>query len=358
MYILNHREYAVFVFRSAEGAAGGGYRIMKQFIHTYDNITTVEKLLKAWQEFLCDKKDRKDVILFQAKLMDNIFGLHNDLKNKTYKHSEYKAFNISDPKPRIIHKARVRDRLLHHLIYQELYEYFDGKFIFDSYSCRIGKGTHKAINRFRDFFYKVSKNNTKTCFVLKCDIRKFFANIDHEILKIILSNNIKDKDILWLLSQVIDSFSAKPNFEIGLPLGNLTSQLLVNIYMNDFDQFIKRQLKVKYYIRYADDFVILSEEKSYLEELLSKISDFLEKELKLQLHPNKVFIKTFASGVDFLGWVNFPYHRALRTSTKKRMLKRLKENPKEESRQSYLGMLRHGNTFKIKNKLSISLKIS
>ncbi len=326
---------------------------MRRFIHNYDNIITVEKLLKAWQEFLRDKKDRKDVILFQAKLMDNIFDLHDDLKNKTYIHGEYHAFNISDPKPRIIHKATVRDRLLHHLIYQELYEYFDRKFIYNSYSCRIRKGTHKALNRFREFSSKVSKNNTKTCFVLKCDIKKFFANIDHKILKEILSKTVFDNQILWLLSQVIDSFSAKSDIKIGLPLGNLTSQLLVNIYMNEFDQFVKRELKVKYYIRYADDFVILHDDKKYLEELLPKINDFLQKELKLQLHPNKVFIKTFASSVDFLGWVHFPKHRVLRTSTKRRMFKRLKENPKEESRQSYLGMLRHGNTYKIKKQLPI-----
>ncbi len=320
---------------------------MRQFIHTYDNITTIEKLLKAWQEFLRDKKDRKDVILFQAKLMDNIFLLHNDLKNKTYIHGEYKEFNISDPKPRIIHKATVRDRLLHHLIYQELYEYFDSKFIYGSYSCRENKGTHKALNRFRDFSREVSTNNTKTCWILKCDIKKFFANIDHEILKRILERNIGDKNILWLLSRVIDSFPK------GLPLGNLTSQLLVNVYMNEFDQFIKRELKVKYYIRYADDFVILSEDKNYLENLLIQISNFLKQKLELQLHPNKVFIKTLASGVDFLGWVHFPKHRILRTSTKKRMLKNLKENAKEESRQSYLGMLKHGNTYKLHKKLKI-----
>src|SRR3989344_5502268 len=221
---------------------------MRQFIHTYDNIITIEKLLLAWQEFLRDKRNRKDVILFQAKLMDNIFDLHNDLKNKTYKHGEYIAFNISDPKPRQIHKATVRDRLLHHLIYQELYEYFDSKFIHDSYSCRLKKGTHKGMNRFRGYFSKVSKNNTKTCHILKCDIKKFFANIDHDVLKKILSRFNLDSGTLWLLGQVIDSFHQ------GLPLGNLTSQLLVNVYMNEFDQYMKRELKVKYYIRYADDF--------------------------------------------------------------------------------------------------------
>ena len=172
----------------APTALRGGCEFMNRFTHTYDDIISVENLLLAWQEFLCNKKHKKDIILFQAKMMDNILSLHHDLKAKTYIHGGYKAFNISDPKPRNIHKATVRDRLLHHAIYRILYSYFDKKFIYDSYSCRLNKGTHRAINRLRDFYYQVSKNNTRTCYVLKCDIRKFFANIDHEILKEILAS--------------------------------------------------------------------------------------------------------------------------------------------------------------------------
>ncbi len=320
----------------------------------FEKIISVENLLLAWKEFLRGKRNKKDVQEFQLHLMDNILSLHQDLKSKTYLHGGYYAFNISDPKPRNIHKASVQDRLLHHAIYRILYPYFDKKFIHDSYSCRIEKGTHKAINRFRDFFRKVSKNNTKTCWVLKCDIRKFFANIDHEILKEILGKYIKDKEILWLLSQVINSFSCAKHIyamadicKSGLPLGNLTSQLLVNIYMNEFDQFMKRELKVKYYIRYADDFMILSDNINYLEDLSQEISSFLEKKLKLQLHSDKVFIKTITSGVDFLGWVHFPKHRVLRTTTKRKMLRNLENNPKQETIQSYLGMLKHGNTNKL-----------
>ncbi|MDO8686913.1 MAG: reverse transcriptase domain-containing protein [Candidatus Berkelbacteria bacterium] len=324
----------------------------------FEKIISVENILLAWKEFLRGKRNKKDVQEFQLHLMDNILSLHDDLKNRTYVHGGYHAFNISDPKPRNIHKASVRDRLLHHAVYRILYPYFDKKFISDSYSCRINKGTHKAINRFRDFSRKVSKNNTKTYWVLKCDIRKFFASIDHNILKKILEKHIKDKNILWLLSRVIDSFETQKHIyamadicKVGLPLGNLTSQLLVNVYMNEFDQFMKRELKVKYYIRYADDFVILSENKNYLEELLPNIYDFLEKELKLELHPDKVFIKTLASGVDFLGWVHFPKHRVLRTSTKKKMFRNLENNFKEESQQSYLGLLSHGNAHKLEEKI-------
>ncbi len=318
----------------------------------FEKIISVDNLLLAWKEFICGKRNRKDMQEFQLHLMDNVLSLHSDLKNKIYTHGGYYAFNISDPKPRNIHKATVRDRLLHHAIYRILYPIFDKKFIYDSYSCRTEKGTHKAINRFRDFHRKVSKNNTKTCWVLKCDIRKFFANIDHNILKRILSKATFDTDILWLLSQVIDSFSARQGLAgVGLPLGNLTSQLLVNIYMNEFDQFVKRELKVKYYIRYADDFVILSQDKGYLKNILEKMKEFLENKLKLNMHPDKVFIKTIVSGVDFLGWVHFPKHRVLRTSTKRRMLKALRDNFKKESKQSYLGMLLHGNAYKLEEKI-------
>ncbi len=297
--------------------------------------------------------------------------MESDLRSLNYKHGGYFHFKISDPKPRDIHKALVRDRIVHHAIYRELYLYFDKKFIYDSYSCRVDKGTHKAIYRFENFIRKVSKNNTKTCWVLKCDIKKFFANIDHKILKEILSKSLFDTNTIWLLRQVVDSFNTNPHISHGvyggkyqysnsaiaeneyhgLPLGNLTSQLLVNIYMNEFDQFVKRTLKVKYYIRYADDFVIISQDKKYLQNISNKMSEFLENKLKLNMHPDKVFIKTIASGVDFLGWVHFPKHRVLRTATKRKMIGNLRKSQKEKTRRSYLGMLKHGNTFKLKQKL-------
>ena len=275
--------------------------------------------------------------------MANIIELHNELSQKTYKHSDYYAFNISDQKPRSIHKARVRDRLLHHALYRELYPFFDKTFIADSYSCRERKGTHKALQRFKMFSDTVSKNNTRTVWILKCDIRKFFASIDHSVLIGIIKKYISDEDILSLLSGIIGSFHSTRK-EVGLPLGNLTSQIFVNIYMNEFDQFVKHKLKAQYYIRYADDFVFLSEDKKWLETILPQVGSFLKERLKLSLHPNKVFIKTLASGVDFLGWVHFPDHRIVRTATKRRMWKRIKEKEgKEETVQSYLGLLSHGN---------------
>ncbi|NUQ57441.1 MAG: hypothetical protein HUT38_03085 [Candidatus Paceibacter sp.] len=319
--------------------------------HVYHDIISTENLLAAWREFLKNKRGRKDIERFSLHLTDNIFVLHHDLREKTYKHGSYQAFRINDPKPRDIHKATVRDRLLHHAIYRTLYPYFDPKFIFDSFSCRRSKGTHRAMNRFRTYARAVSKNNTRTAWVLKCDIRKFFANIDHTILIDILKTRIRDSDVVWLLREVVGSFHTENRSGVGLPLGNLTSQLLVNIYMNEFDHFLKREMKVAHCVRYADDFVILHESKEYLENLLPKISAFLETRLKLSLHPDKVFIKTWASGVDFLGWVHFPHHRVPRTSTKRRMFKRLKQNAKEESLASHRGLLSHGNAYKLRKKI-------
>jgi len=280
----------------------------------YQDIISSENLFAAWQEFVCGKGKKEDVREFGLNLADNILQLSEELANFSYVHRSYEAFNISDPKPRNIHKAQVRDRILHHAIYRQLYPFFDKTFIADSFSCRVGKGTHKAIKRFESFGRKVSKNHTKTTWILKCDIRKFFASIEHKVLMEILAKYIPDRGIMWLLENVIKSFSCSapiyrppmmplngyatqsagtpegaPLGDCGLPLGNLTSQLFCNIYMNEFDQFVKHKLKAKYYIRYADDFVFLSEDKNRLLNIIPKISLFLGQWLKLELHPQKTF---------------------------------------------------------------------
>lgn len=330
---------------------GGGNIIWsmhkKYFEFTYDDIISVENLLEAGREFRRGKKSKSDVMEFEYNLMDNILNLHDDLKNKTYKHGDYQAFKINDPKPRDIHKASVRDRVLHHAVYKILYPEYNKTFISDSYSCRVNKGTHKAIYRFEKYTRKVSQNYTRQCWILKCDIRKFFASIDQNTLIKILEQKILDRDILNLLQNIIQSFDSGIDAK-GLPLGNLTSQLLVNIYMNEFDQYVKHNLKQEYYIRYADDFVFVSDDKKYLESVLFEINIFLKNKLCLDLHPNKCFFKTIYSGVDFLGWVHFPRHRVLRTSTKKRVL----QNINDTNISSYLGLLQHGQTYKISSCVS------
>jgi retron-type reverse transcriptase len=318
-----------------------------QLLIKYEDIISLENLFTAWQEFSAGKKKKPDVKGFGTLLTNNILQLHDELANFTYVHGNYEAFNISDPKPRNIHKATVRDRVLHHAIYRKLYPFFDRVFISNSYSCRNDKGTHKAINCFSKFCLLVGKNNTKTVWILKCDIRKFFASIDHAILGEILRRHIKDSGILWLINQVVKSFHTTRE-GVGLPLGNLTSQLFVNIYMHEFDMFMKQELREKYYIRYADDFVVLSDNKIHLETILPLMEKFLSEKLKLSLHEHKVYIKAYSSGVDFLGWVHFPHHRQIRTATKRKLVRKLSGYPKPETISSYRGLLGHGNTYKVK----------
>lgn len=282
--------------------------------------------------------------------MSNIIALHRDLVSGTYHHGGYKYFKIIDPKSRDIHKASVRDRLVHHALYRQLYPLFDRTFISDSYSCRKEKGTHRAMNTFRKYSGRAGSNRAKTVWVLKCDVRKFFASIDQSILLSVLRRYLPDERTLALLQTVVESFHSTAPGK-GLPLGNLTSQLLVNIYMNEFDQFVKHRLKVKRYIRYADDFVALSADKEQLLKILPYMEVFLRDKLKLVLHPQKVSISTLASGVDFLGWVHFSEHRALRTSTRRRMFRNMAENTKPVRISSYLGMLSHGNAYRLQQEI-------
>lgn len=322
-----------------------------QLSHSYANIISLENLCLAWEEFIAGKKSKADVQAYSRHLMDNILELHSDLVNKTYRHGGYESFYINDPKRRHIHKASVRDRLLHHAVYRVLYPFFDRTFIADSFSCRRDKGVHKAINRFRALSQRVSKNNARTCWVLKCDIRKFFASINHGILLTILKKYIPDKNIMGLFENIIESFNTSGLCGVGLPLGNLTSQLFSNVYLNVFDQWAKHTLKAKYYVRYADDFVFLSHDKNWLTSIVLLVKEFLQTNLKVSLHPNKLFLSTLASGVDFLGWVHFPTHCVLRSKTRQRMMRNIKSSMSEESLQSYLGLIGHGNAVKLREQV-------
>lgn len=294
---------------------------------------------------------------FDFHLEENIFSLHEELKNKTYQNKPYVPFYVFDPKKRHIHKACVRDRVVHHALYRILYDIYDKSFIFDSYSCRNGKGIHKGVKRLEEFARKESRNYSRNIWVLKCDISKFFDSIDHDILKSVLFKKNLDENTKWLIEKIIDSFNLPTNSTLsrlvgkGLPLGNVTSQLFSNILLNKFDQFAKHKLKARFYIRYCDDFVIVSKDKKYLENILPMISGFLEKELKLVLHPRKIEIRKLLQGIDFLGYVVLPYYRILRISTKNRILKKIKNNISSEAKQSYLGVISHCKGYKLSKQI-------
>jgi len=175
----------------------------------FSEIISSDNLFKSWCEFQKDKHNRFDVQFFWRHLEDNLFSLHPELKNKTYQHSDYTSFCITDPKSRHIHKACVRDRIVHHAIYRVLYPIFNPIFVDDSYSCRNKKGTHKAVKRLEKFSRIVSKNYTKPCWTLKCDIKKYFSSVNHQVLYDLIKRNLKDKQVLWLISEIISSFHSE-----------------------------------------------------------------------------------------------------------------------------------------------------
>lgn len=338
---------------------------MRVYKNLYPLIVSPENLFIAWEIFKRDKQRKEDVLEFGMEVEKKIFQLRRELANKTYRHGPYTGFWICDPKRRRIHKATVRDRIVHHALFRVLNNVFEPTFIPASFSCRIGKGTHKGVRVVANMIRKESQNHTRTCWALKCDIRKFFDSIDHEILLGILEKKVIDANTRGLLTEIVGSFSASETlFERkGVPIGNLTSQLFANVYMNEFDQFMKRVLKVRNYARYTDDFLVLSADRAYLEEVLRNASRFLQDRLQLELHPKKISIRKCTQGVDFLGYVILPHQIVPRTRTKRRIFKKLRrrvvdfkkgtvpEATMKGSLDSYLGFLGQADAKEISDDL-------
>ncbi|HDQ22820.1 MAG TPA: RNA-dependent DNA polymerase [Candidatus Uhrbacteria bacterium] len=335
---------------------------MRFYNELFNKIISLENLFSAWDEFKKDKRKKRDVMEFECNLEGNIFKLHEELAAKIYRHSPYTSFYINDPKQRHIYKAEVRDRVLHHAVFSVLNPVFEATFIPASFSCRLGKGTHKGVEFLAKILRQVSGNGHNPCYALKCDIKKFFDTVNHKILLEIICRKIKDKDTLWLIKEIIESYQTNYStlFERrGIPIGNLTSQLFANLYLNELDQFVKQNLKVKFYVRYTDDFVIAADDAAYLKYIILEIKKFLNGNLDLRLHPSKISIRKFSQGIDFLGYVLRPHHRLIRTKTKKRIFKKIrlrikeykggiiKEEKLEQSLQSYLGVLSHANAYKL-----------
>lgn len=218
---------------------------------------------------------------------------------------------------------------------------FEKRFIYDSYSCRVGKGTHAASKRLRRFLRQVSRNNTRTVYALKLDVRKFFDTVDHETLRALLRRVVKCEHTRKLLAHIIDSFETAP--AKGLPLGNLTSQLFANVYLHELDRFVKHELREKHYLRYCDDFVILGTDCRQLAGLIQPIYWFLNSRLNLDIHTDKIFLRTWHRGVDFVGYVHKPGATLLRSTTRKRMVRRVNEC----NVTSYAGLCTHADAYEI-----------
>ena len=324
----------------------------------YKKIYSFENLLLAFKKAKIGKTKKRYVKRFKKDLRENILRLREELLNKTYKPHPLKTFILRDPKTRKINKSIFRDRIVHHALINIIKHLFESIFIYDSHANQIGKGTLKAIERFDKFKRKVSRNNTRKCFILKADIKHYFEEINHDILINILKRKIKDKNVLWLIKLIIHNQAIGGKKIKGMPLGNLTSQFFANVYLNELDQFAKHKLRAKYYIRYVDDFVILHDSKDQLKKWKDEISVFLKEKLDLELHPNKSHILKLEKGIKFLGFRIFNHHKLLRKSNMihfERKLNQMKIMLEEnllnreeivEKLEGWLAYATEGNTYK------------
>jgi hypothetical protein len=294
-------------------------RKMKTYKNTYEEIISLKNLIQAYKRARKGKTKKNYIKNFEENLAYNLKILHDELKNQAYRPEPLKTFILRDPKTRKISKSVFRDRIVHHAIIRIIEPIFEKSFIHDSCANRKGKGTIFAVQRFEKFQRKISHNFSKEAFCLKADIRHYFQEINREIIFRIIKRKIKCKKTLCLIKLIIWNFEG----EAGMPLGNLTSQFFANVYLNELDQFVKHKLKIKYYIRYVDDFVILHNSINELETLKKEIDNFIKEKLRLGLHEDKSNILSLSRKLEFIGFRNFYYFRILRKRTIKNIENKL-----------------------------------
>jgi len=314
---------------------------MKRINNLYHKIISIENL------HLADKKARKGkshqygIKIFDREKEKNIMQLHEMLKNKTYHTSAYKTFTVREPKERLIHcLPYFPDRITHHAVMNILEPVFVSTFTSDTYSCIKGKGIHAASDAVR----RALKDKPGTRYCLKLDIRKFYPSINHDILKNLLRRKFKDADLLFLLDEIIDSAP-------GVPIGNYLSQYFANFYLTYFDHWIKETKRVKNYFRYADDLVILANNKQQLHGLLSEIKNYLQENLKLTVKDNYQVFPVESRGIDFIGYVFYHTHTRLRKTIKQNFARMIATNKNPLSIASYNGWAVHCNSINLMKKL-------
>jgi retron-type reverse transcriptase len=330
----------------------GQFFFMKTHKNLFQRVTAFGNLYQAFTEAKRGKRDQLEVQCFEYHLEERLWEIKRELEAGGYCWGGYRAFWIHDPKPRFIHAAPFRDRVVHHAIHQVIEPIFEPSLIYDTYACRKGKGTLAAVLRYDEFIRRLKGKG----YVLKCDIHHYFASIDHKILKSLIRKKIGDQRLLRLLDSLIDTHQEDDCK--GIPIGNLTSQLFANIYLSPLDHFIKEHLRQKYHIRYMDDFVILSEGNNELRDALKEIKYFLTDCLRLELNTKRVSVLPIEKGIDFLGYVVFSggYKRIRRRNVVnfRRRLKRLSIGYRKgnilydharASIASWLGLAKHANAF-------------
>lgn len=324
---------------------------MRKYKNLYQELCSEENLALAFKKARKRKSQKPYVIEFENNLKQNLEILRLELLSKKYKPKPLRTFVIRDPKVRKIRKSYFVDRIVHHAICNILNPIFEKRFIYDSFANRVGKGTLNAIKRFDKFKKKVSKNNTRNCYVFKADVKHYFDEVNHSILISILRKKIIDEKLISLISKVLKNHSDK----IGMPLGNMTSQFFANIYLNELDQFVKHELRARYYIRYVDDFVILNNDKNVLESHKEKIDIFLKNRLKIELHPTKSNILLLKRGISFLGFRNYPHHKLLRKTNVRTMWKRISQGDYDsicEFLEGWMSYAKQANTYNLRHKVA------
>ena len=314
---------------------------MKRKSNLFSQIASLENLRIADAKAQKGKPNQYGVRLHNANREANILALQEMLVNKTYRTSPYSVFKVYEPKERDVFRLPYfPDRILHHAVMNVLEPIFMACFTADTYSCIKGKGIHAAARGVKGAL--LDEQSTRFC--LKLDIKKFYPNVDHDILKQLLRRKIKDSDLLWLLDEIIDSAD-------GLPIGNYLSQYFANFYLTYFDHWIKEEKALRYYFRYADDIVVLHGDKAYLHQLLMDIAGYLQNNLKLTVKGNYQIFPVEARSIDFVGYRFYHTHTLLRKTIKQSFARMLKKRRSRASIASYKGWLKHCNSINLMKKL-------
>jgi len=291
---------------------------MKRHGNLFQEIVEPSNIYLAYRHARKGKSWQDTIKRFESNLAENLKRIRHSLLDKAFTTSEYETFIIYEPKKRLIYKLPFYpDRIVQHALMNVVEPIWDNLFIYDSYSCRKGKGIHAGSRRTMEFIRKAGKDG----YCLKMDIHHFYPSINHDILFEIVKHKIKCPDTLWLIKDIIYSIEGGYN----IPIGNYTSQWFGNLYLNELDQLLKHEYKVKYYIRYCDDFIILHKDKKILNEIAEIIRDFLISQLELELSKNSIF--PVRQGIDFLGYRHFPGYVLMRKSSAKRAKRRIKKLP-------------------------------
>jgi len=348
---------------------------MKRFTNLWCQITDFANLLEAARKAQKGKRYRDNILAFNYNRESELLDLQATLLAQTYRPGAYRTFEIVEPKRRLISVAPYRDRVVHHALCNIIAPLVEPSFIYDSYANRVGKGSHRALDRFIHF----SRNRR---FVLQCDLQKYFPSIDHDILKAVIRRKIKCKATLLLIDTIINNSNEQPpavfhfsgddllssiDRRRGLPIGNLTSQFFANWYLNPFDHFVKNTLRVKNYVRYVDDFALFSDSREFLQDARQAIEENLAT-LRLKIHPVKSQLFETRHGANFLGFRVLPDRIRVRTENLRRARQRLRRLHAEyaigklslkeltQSLQGWEAHLKHGDTWQLRQQIFTSLE--